>query len=447
MKYKKSSFRFYFANFRHFCLLIVLCFCFGQSAFSQNLDRVQRGKAKDMLNAVKNAIKDDYYDTNYHGVDLDAKFKEAEEKLDKAATLGQAWGIIAQAVLELKDSHTIFYPPKTTAEVRYGWTMKMVGDKCFVTAVRPKDDAEKKGLKVGDEVLEIEGFKPNRKEFWKMNYYYRVLSPRTNLTLKVIGPNDKEPRTLTIASRVISQKPLIEFADIVREFEIGSGFEIEHRFVQVGQTMVWKMPSFSTDPTLMDSIMNGRIKQASNLILDLRGNGGGLVETLERLAGYFVEKDTVIAELKGRKKMKPQKAKSAGKDIFRGRLIVLIDSDSGSASEVFARFIQLEQRGIVMGDYSAGAVMQSIGYPMRMGSIEVSQTQYGISMTNADVIMSDGKSLEHVGVAPQLVLLPKASDLATERDPVLAAAFQLLEQTVTPEQAGKFFPVKWRNDF
>lgn len=81
------------------------------------------------------------------------------------------------------------------------------------------------------------------------------------------------------------------------------------------------------------------MSKSANLILYLRGNGGGYVVTLERLAGYFVDKDTKIADLKGRKEMKPQMAKSKGRDTFNGKVIVLIDANSGSAAEIFARFL------------------------------------------------------------------------------------------------------------
>src|SRR5215218_10124286 len=84
--------------------VFVLIFLAADASFAQSFDRVQRGQAKDMLNTVKKEIKEKYYDSTYHGIDLDARFKAAEEKLDKATSLGQAFGIIAQAVLELNDS-------------------------------------------------------------------------------------------------------------------------------------------------------------------------------------------------------------------------------------------------------------------------------------------------------------------------------------------------------
>lgn len=425
-------------------LIFLITLCGTTVIFAQSFDRIERGRAKTMLNNVKKAIKDDYYDTKYHGVDLEARFKAAEEKLATATSIGQAFGIIAQAVMELNDSHTVFYPPSRAAKFEYGWRMQMIGDKCLVTAVKPKSDAEVKGLKIGDEILSVEGFRPNRKELWKLDYYYNALSPRNGLNVKVQSPESKETRELNIAAKVDKLKAVLNIEDLLREYEIDYGRTIEHRFIKIGNTTAWQMPTFIIEPDSIDGIMQSRVKQSNNLILDLRGNGGGYVVALERLAGYFVEKDTKVADLKGRKEMKPQMAKTKGKDIFRGRLIVLIDSKSGSASEIFARFVQLEKRGVVIGDVSSGAVMQSRGVPMQVGADTV--VPYGMNLTNADVIMTDGKSIEYVGVTPNLLSVPTNKEVASRLDIALSTSFKLLDENVTPEQAGKMFPFKWRQD-
>ena len=414
---------------------------FVSSISAQSLDRIVKGQAKDILKAVKVAIKDDYFDGTYRGMDIEARFKLAEEKIDSATSIGQAFGIIAQAVIELNDSHTRFYPPSRAGSVEYGWRMQMVGDKCFVTAVKPKSDAESKGLKVGDQILQIEGFKPSRKELWKINYYYNLISPRTNLTLKVLGPDETTPRDLVVDSKVTFSKARLTLEDLIREIELDTSGGIIHRFIRVGNTSVWKMPSFSIDPAQIDEIMQGRLRNSYNLIIDLRNNGGGYVTTMERLAGYFVEQDTEIAALKGRKPMKPMLAKTAGKDVYKGKVIILIDANSGSASEVLARFLQLQKRAVVIGDRSAGAVMQSRSVPMKLGADSI--IPYGMSITNADVIMPDGTSLEHAGVTPHIELIPTGADLLAGRDPILSTAFKLLEQSVSPEDAGKMFPRNW----
>ena len=88
--------------------------------------------------------------------------------------------------------------------------------------------------------------------------------------------------------------------------------------------------------------------------------------------------------------------------------------------------------------------MMSRGSSLSLGTESV--VLYGMNLTIADVIMTDGQSLEHIGVTPNVVLIPTGDDLSKSYDPVLAAAFKLLGENVTPEQAGKFFPFNWANE-
>ena len=112
-----------------------------------------------------------------------------------------------------------------------------------------------------------------------------------------------------------------------------------------------------------------------------------------------------------------------------------------SASELFARVVQLEKRGVVIGDPSSGSVMESLYYPEKMGMDTV--IFYGASITDADLIMADGKSLEHAGVVPDESAVPTAVDLASGRDPVLAKAAKTLGVELNAEDAGKMFPYEW----
>src|SRR6201999_2519979 len=103
-------------------------------------------------------------------MDIDAMYHKADEAIKLAQSNGQAFGIIAQMVLELNDSHTYFLPPGRSVKVDYGWDMKIVGDAVFATAVKQGSDAEAKGLKEGDQILWIGGYTPVRQNLWKIQY-------------------------------------------------------------------------------------------------------------------------------------------------------------------------------------------------------------------------------------------------------------------------------------
>lgn len=414
---------------------------FGYS--QQKMDSIAKQQAMSMLKNVRNAILKDYYDPTFGGKDVEGRFKQAEEKLKAAETLGQAFAIIAQAVVDLNDSHTRFYPPARPMITEYGWRMKVIGEKIFITGLKEKSDAEVKGLKIGDEVLKINGFRPSRSEMWKMLYYYQVLSPQPKLNMEVMG-TDGAVKQLTIESKITTLKRIVDLNnthDLNESVREGARLrKVDmHYFKEIGDTLIWKMPDFVFDPNDVDMFM-GRTDGKKTLILDLRGNGGGYVVTLERLAGYFFDKDVKIADLKGRKPMDPQMAKSRGAKVFKGNVIVLVDSESGSAAEIFARLMQIEKRGTVLGDVSAGAVMQSRGVSLDVGVSTI--ISYGLNLTNADVIMTDGKSLEHIGVKPDELILLTGQQIADRSDPVLARALELSGNKVDAPTAGKFFPVE-----
>jgi carboxyl-terminal processing protease len=415
---------------------------------AQSVSSADRDRGRAMLKDIKEDIKSNYYDSTYRGMDLDARFAAAEEKMKQATSLGQVFGIIAQAVVDLNDSHTFFIPPSRITKTEYGWQMQMVGDTCYVTAVKPGSDAEAKGLKVGDAIISVDGFGPTRENMWKLQYLYYTLNPKPGMRLVVQSPRGQE-RQIDVLARVRQGRQVVDltlgdggndYFNLLREAADESRLN-HHRYYEVGEELfVWKMPAFDLPEQKVDGMMD-KVAKRKALILDLRGNPGGAVVMLQRLAGYFFDRDVKIADLKGRKEMKPMVAKTRGKEVYGGKLVVLVDSQSGSAAELFARLVQLEKRGTVIGDRTAGAVMQSRRYTHRLGVDVVSF--YGSSITNADLIMSDGQSLERVGVTPDEPMLPTAVDLASRRDPILSRAAELVGVKVTPEQAGALFPIEW----
>jgi C-terminal processing protease CtpA/Prc len=427
-------------------LALLATLCGGSDASAQEFGESDRSRGKTMLNVVKKDIQKNYYDPAFRNIDLDARFKAAEERISKAQSNSEIFGVIAQALADLKDSHTVFYPPPRTVDVEYGWEMRAIGSECYAIAVQPGSDADKKGLRVGDRVLSVDGRTPSRSTVWLMNYFYYALRPQPGMKLAVQSPG-AAPRQLEVVAKITKKSKLLDFnsnVDIWREIREAEKEArlTRHRYYRLGEeALVWQMPQFDLDDRDVDKLV-GEARGRKALVLDLRGNGGGRVDTLERLISNVFDRDITVATVKGRDKTEPLVAKTRGGDAFKGKLVVLIDSRSGSASEIFARVVQLEKRGTVIGDRSAGAVMRSRFHPHGYGS--GTSVFYSVSVTDADMVMADGKSLEGVGVAPDELLLPRPEDMAAGLDTVLARAAQLAGFELDAKQAGAMFPVEWR---
>jgi len=419
-------------------------------AQAQKFTDTQREDAREMLRLVAADVKKHYYDPKLHGFDFDARVHEVDEKLKSATSLNQSFALIGYALDGLNDSHTFFVPPGRTIRLDYGYRIRMIGDRCFVTNVRPKSDAESKGLKPGDEVLAINGASPTRSNFATMEYVFNILAPRAVTQLTLRGA-DGQPKQMAIEAKRRQLQKLVDLtggqadtiiADLIREDENYDRLR-RTRCNDLGPELaVCKMPEFDLSGDEAHNLI-AIAKKHTSLIFDLRGNPGGSVYTLSNVLGGFFDHEVKIGNRIGRKEMKPIVAKPVH-IMFQGKLVVLVDSMSASAAEVFAKVIQLEKRGTVLGDHTLGLVMEASGYGYTLGVESVAW--YGASITDADLIMTDGKSLEHFGVTPDEIVLPTAADLKDNKDPVIARAAELLGVKLTPEKAASLFPYEWPKD-
>jgi carboxyl-terminal processing protease len=416
----------------------------GSTAADKKYTALTNAEAQKMLDQIQVDIKENYYDSAMHGVDIDKRFAEARQKIAAAQSQDQALLDIAAATQALKDSHTHFRPPFRPYGVDYGWLMQPVGDSsCYVTAVRPDSDAATKGMRAGDQVVSINGISVVREDINYIEYSYRVF-PQSGFHL-VLRSQDGADRPMVAMARVIPGQNMIRRADFFNwaEHHRNEGHDDRSKYHEVNPKVVfWKLPDFLVYPGDVDGFLN-KVRSYDTVVLDLRGNPGGIVDSLENFLGGFFDHDVKIDDRKGRKELKPEIAKTRGHKAFGGNLIVLVDSKSMSAAEIFARVVQLEKRGTVLGDRTAGAVMESKRFVHAVELDRSNVTQYGAMVTVADLIMADGKTLENVGVMPDERILPTPADMAAGRDPVLARAAALAGVKMTPEDAGKIFPFEW----
>ena len=405
------------------------------------MSSADRSTIEQMLKDVTEVVRKEYYDPTFGGLDLEAAYRTAQQNIAKATSVRQGYEAIADVLRQLNDSHTYFIPPQQPFVIDPGWEMQLIGEKGFVTRVKPGSDAQTKGLKQGDQVLMIDGVKPARENWENLKYELIMLSPRSSLHLVVMSPGE-QPRSMVTNSVVKPRRAEYDLTTndtwYLYHQEQADNEKYEPRTQVVGDVLIWKLPRF----LLKDEAVDAEFRKADKykaLIIDLRGNPGGLISTMTRVTQNVFDRDVQVAEAVGREKSKPITAKG-GSHSFQGKLIVLVDSNSASGSELFARVVQLEKRGTVIGDRTAGEVRDAHRKAIIHSNTMYHQYAYGVEVTFADLKMGDGKSLEKVGVVPDEILLPSPEELAASADPQLARALQMAGVMMSAQKAGTLFP-------
>jgi C-terminal processing protease CtpA/Prc len=401
-----------------------------------------------MLRDADVDVQKHYYDSKFHGIDWRARVQDARKNIEAAHSMEDAISEIAALLDSLHDSHTALHIPPPTHIHDYGFQMEMIGDRCYVVRVRAGSDAEKKGLKPGDEIRAVNEYPISHKNFRRLVYIVNVLRPQPELRLTLAdaagGQRQLEVTTkfqLSTVNRYFLHQGINV---LVRDADEESRILRARYFEKGDELLVVKIPEFAFSATEVDAMV-AKMRAHRGVVLDLRGNPGGYVGTLDRLLGGLFQNDRKILDRVGRDVTKSVSVTGRHRDAFTGRFAVLIDSESASASEVLARVAQLERRGFIVGDRSSGSVMESRLYAHEIALD--SPVSYAISVTDADLVMTDGKSLEHVGVEPDIVILPTSQDLANNRDPALAKAAGLVGAKLSPEEAGTILPYVESNQF
>jgi carboxyl-terminal processing protease len=421
----------------HIAIVAIVSGCLLLGTAAQNIT-FKREEAELIVDEVANDVAKHYYDPKLHGVDWNAQLREAKEKIRNATSSNLAYANIAAMLDSLNDSHT-FFIPRHPFSLDYGWRMQAIGERCFVTRVRPETDAAGK-LHPGDEVMAINDYKPARANITRIEYVLNTLRPQSKIAVTVRSIAGQEHQ-FDIAPKIFEGQLISPTLGDMRNY-----WEAEHRYIRPrvislnSDVLVAKIPIFAFDEAEVDKLATAA-REHKAVILDLRGNSGGREESLRMLASRFLDHEVKIADAVTRDGTKTRFAKP-DHHTFSGKLIVLVDSRSASAAELFARVVQIEKRGAVMGDRTLGMVMES-----QMYGLASSGYAFGVSITGANLIMSDGNSLEHVGVIPDELVLPTVDDIANGRDSVLAHAAEIAGAKLSPEDAAKLFPYEWQQRY
>jgi carboxyl-terminal processing protease len=407
---------------------LFVLFCLLSSANAADLGN-ERGRMKHILDTVARDVEKNYYDPNLHGLEWKALVAEARAKIDKAQSAGEMITAIVAVLNKLNDSHTVFLPPGRVNKTLFGFDAKAFGENVYVYEVEKGGAAEGAGLKRGDQILSVNGFNALRENIETIMLYLRVLRPAPALKLEVA--RGAQAQTITVNARIKQGTTMVDLTDsfniwsLVREAEVG---EMYHYGNYDGGIGFLQLPSFNAD-TESSTFLQGLVKKvAANkaFVIDLRGNPGGTVPTLAQFSGFFDDQPTVIAQIKGRKsedmKIKPQKT------TLSGPLFVLVDSQTASAAEIFARHFQRIGRAKVIGDHTSGRVTAARFFPEQEGIDSV--VPYGVEVTIGHVIFPGDEDLEKKGVTPDHVCIPTGEHLARDADPCLGMAVMMARKSL-----------------
>lgn len=389
---------------------------------------VARGRMLEVLTDVAALVKDNYYDPTLKGLDWKASVEVARQRIRKADHQGEMVAAISGLLTRLNDSHTYFAPPDRLQPVIFGFRAKAFGEEVRVFQLMPNGPAEAAGLLVGDRIIGIEDFAATRKLIDDELRYFVYLDPRLTLSLRV-ARGQEPPRQIVINGRQpdSSSKSFRKEYEAYEKGEEKESFEGKVILYDNGELAYVRFPTFMVPGSEVDSFLK-KAKDSRAVVLDLRDDGGGREDTMKEMAGHFLTEQTQMAVAISRNKREDVIAKPKKPNLSLP-LFVLMDSRSASASEMFARILQMKHRAMLVGDRSAGKVNRSQFFGGLGGAIW--SIPYGVAITISKAVMPDGQELENRGVDPDVSCVPSETELRSGRDPCLAKALALAREAIS----------------
>ncbi|MDY0095936.1 MAG: S41 family peptidase [Candidatus Vecturithrix sp.] len=310
--------------------------------------------------------------------------------VDEIDTQDIVYGAI-HGMLRTLDPHSSFMPPDMYQEMQVetrgnfgGLGIQIAIKDDQLTVIAPIDDtpAFRAGIEAGDKILKIEEQATN--DMTLMEAVKLLRGPKgTQVTITIMREGFDKPREFILVRDIIeiksvSYRMLVQNIGYLRlrQFQEDSSSEMED--------------------ALRDLEENGM----EALILDLRSNPGGLLNSAVEVADKFLEKGKLIVYTEGRKKNQDMRF-IAHQEFTHPNypMAVLVNHGSASASEIVAGALQANSRAVIIGTqtYGKGSVQSVI--PLSDNS--------GLRLTTALYYTPDGQSIHEKGIAPDIVITPE----------------------------------------
>ena len=222
-------------------------------------------------------------------------------------------------------------------------------DTVHVQGIIKNGPAERAGLLAGDKIVEVDGKKFVGKEVTNEEAMHRLKGPKdTKVKIGVLRYGEKKVKTFEVTRGDIPIR------------SVTSTYMIDDK------TGYIKIKNFgqNTYPEMIIALAKLSQSGFSNLIVDLRDNTGGYLESAVKIVNEFLPANKLIVYTQGRKSPR-QDYRSDGKGSYQDiPLIILINESSASASEIFAGAIQDNDRGTIIGrrSFGKGLVQQQMGF-------------------------------------------------------------------------------------
>ncbi|MEN3337922.1 MAG: carboxyl-terminal processing protease [Acidobacteriota bacterium] len=409
------------------------------------------------FDAAWTIIRDSHFDPAMNGVDWNAVRAELRPGAQAAASTGELRAVIADMLNRLGLSHFALIPatadtPAGDLSADPGFDVRLVDRALLVTHV----DREVPQVHAGWRVLQINDT--------AVADLLRVLPDPSaavvhgdHSTSAVAGGSAASARLVNVAAWRIAQTrlrgPAGSRVDVV--FEDGSGGRVAlslERHPESGQAVtVGSLPTmyvrvetarkvtpggrsvgliaFNVWMTAVDAQFQAAVdefRQADGMVIDLRGNPGGLAAMIMGLSGHFVSAPATLGVMKTRERdlrfpANPRLVNGRGERVapFAGPLAILVDAMTGSASECFAGGMQSIGRARVFGQPSMGQALPALFDRLPNGDVLIHA--YG------DFVTSDGTRLEGRGVIPDEIQPIDRQELLAGRDRSLEAALAWID--------------------